>query len=93
MSGFVIPPMTVTFDDGTEVLVVPKSRDMAGAEAAGFDFTAGGPIRGMYAVAFATLNRMSRQGSLPDGVKVPESLEALLDAADVDSVDDAEGKE
>jgi len=48
-----IPPMTVTFDDGTEVLVVVKSRDMARAEEDGLDFTSVGPMKAMYAAALA----------------------------------------
>ena len=83
-----IPPMTVTFDDGTEVLIQPKPRDLVGAEAAGHDFQTGGPIRGMYAMAFATLQRMERSGSLPEGVVVPPSLESLIDGADIDSEED-----
>lgn len=89
-----IPPMSVTFDDGTVVRVVPKSRDMVGAEAAGHDFTSGGPIRAMYAVAFSALQRMDRKGDLPDGVELPATLEALIDGADVDAEqdEDPEGK-
>lgn len=86
-----IPAMTVTFDDGSTVRVEPKTRDMVGAEDAGHDFTEGGGVRGMYAVAFATLQRMGRIGALPDGVTVPESLQAMIDGADIEA-EDAEGK-
>lgn len=91
-----LPPMTVTFDDGTVITVEPKQRDLAGAEAAGHDFTSeANPIRAMYATAFAALARMARQGLLPEGFTVPESLEALLDTADVEGADDPdpEGKD
>jgi hypothetical protein len=86
--------MTVTFDDGTEVYVEPKQRDMVGAEAAGHDFTSGGGVRGMWAVAFAALQRMSRAGTLPEGVELPNSLQEFLDGADVDAQadEDPEGK-
>lgn len=89
-----IPAMTVTFDDGVVVEITPKSRDMVGAESAGHDFTSAGPIRGMYAVAFAALQRMSRQGLLPDGFEVPASLDELIDGADVETAEDEdpEGK-
>lgn len=84
-----IPPMLVTFDDGSTVTVVPKPRDMVGAEAAGHDFTMDGQaIHGMYAVAFACLQRMERAGTLPEGVEVPPSLGSLIDGADVQSEDD-----
>lgn len=85
-----IPAMTITFDDGTEVRVEPKTRDMVGAEAAGHDFTSGGPVRGMYATAFAALQRMERRGELPEGVTVPASLVEFLDCADLEADDDGE---
>lgn len=81
-SGY--PPMTVTFEDGTEVTVEPRPKDVARAEIAGYDFQTGGPIVGTYAVALATLGRLSRSGVLPEGVKVPDTLEEFLDVADVD---------
>jgi hypothetical protein len=86
-----IPPMTVVFDDGTEVRIEPKPRDMVRAEVAGIDFTGNTPMQGMYAVAFATLGRMGRAGNLPEGLVVPETLEAMIDIADVvtDEDDDA----
>ena len=84
--------MTITFDDGTSVRVEPKTRDMVGAEDAGHDFAEGGGVRGMYAVAYSTLCRMKRNGTLPEGVEVPESLEAMVDGADIEA-EDAEGKD
>jgi hypothetical protein len=86
--------MTVTFDDGTVVQVVPKSRDMVGAEAAGHDFPTAGPLHGMYAVAFSALQRMARNGDLPEGLELPASLADLIDGADVDAEqdEDPEGK-
>lgn len=94
MASAALPPMTVTFDDGSSVTVAPKSRDMVGAESAGHDFQTAGPIRSMYAVAFACLQRMARASKLPKGVTVPESLEALIDGADIEAEtdDDPEGK-
>jgi len=88
-----IPGMTVTFDDGGSVEVVPKARDMVGAEAAGHDFATSGPITSMYAVAYACLQRMERAGTLPDGVTVPATLAELLDGADIEAVEDDEAGE
>ena len=84
-----IPAMTVVFDDSETVVIEPKTRDMARAEKAGHDFTEGGQIQGMYALAFATLERLGRMSLLPDGVKVPESAEAFMDCADIE-LDDTE---
>ncbi len=91
------PPMTVTFDDGTEIYVEPKQRDMVRAEAAGLNFTeAGNAFAKMYAVSFAALQRMGRAGRLPEGLELPATLDEFLDAADVagdeDEDDDPEGK-
>jgi hypothetical protein len=87
--------MTVTFDDGTTIKVEPKSRDMVGAEAAGHDFTTGdSPLRGMYATALAALRRMDRAGKLPEGIELPDTVDAFVDVADVDAEtdEDPEGK-
>jgi len=83
-----IPPMTVTFDDGTEVRVEPKQRDMLGAEAAGHDFTEGKAIGAMWAVAFSALQRMERAGNLPEGVTLPATLQGFMDGADVEGDED-----
>jgi hypothetical protein len=89
-----IPPMTVTFDDGTEVRVEPKSRDMVGAEAAGYDFTQEGKgITGMYAVGYAVLQRMKRAGDLPEGLELPATLQEFIDGADVDGDDEDDAGE
>lgn len=87
MPAISVPLMTVTFDDGHSIEIKPKPRDLVGAEAAGHDFTTAGPIRSMYAVAFAVLRRLERLGELPDGLTVPETLEALIDVADVEGAD------
>jgi len=84
-----IPPLTVVFDDGESVVLEPKTRDMARAEKAGHDFTEGGQVQGMYALAFAALERQARLGLLPATVKLPESFEAFMDCADIE-VDDTE---
>lgn len=90
-----IPPMTVTFDDGTEVRIEPKQRDLVGAEAAGHVFEEGHlPVAGMWAVAYAALQRMGRGGALPEGLELPATLQEFLDGADVeaDEDEDPEGK-
>lgn len=78
-------PMIVTFEDGTQVTVEPRPKDLARAELLGHDFQTGGSIVGMYATALAALGRMSRAGTLPEGVEVPDSIEAFLDACDVEA--------
>lgn len=91
-----IPPMTVTFDDGTEVYVEPKQRDMVRAEAAGADFTEEGhAFAKMYAVAFAALQRMGRAGRLPEGFELPATFDEFLDGADLTASEDEdpEGKD
>lgn len=82
-------PMTVKFDDGGEVHVDPKMRDVVGAEEAGHDFAKSGPIKNLYAVAYACIKRMDRAGTLAEDVKVPASFAELLDGADLEvEVDD-----
>lgn len=85
-----IPAMTVTFDDGTVILVEPKMRDMVGAEAAGHDFTTAGPVKGMYATAFAALQRLGRRELLPDGFVLPVSFDEFVDSADIEADQDDE---
>ncbi len=88
-------PLLVTFEDGTEVTVEPRPKDLARAEIAGYDFQESGPIGALYAAAHATLGRMGRAGGLPEGLEVPESLQDFIDAADVEPQreDDAEGED
>ena len=90
------PPMTVTFDDGTSIRLEPRPKDLARAELSGFDFQTGGPIVAAYAVAYATLGRLSRSGVLDDKISLPDSLDAFVDVADVDEIEnedpDAEGE-
>lgn len=84
-------PMTVKFDEGGEVHVEPKMRDVVGAEESGHDFAQSGPIKNLYAVAYACLKRMNRAGTLPEGVTVPASFADLLDGADLEvEVDDGD---
>lgn len=80
----------VEFEDGTTVEVRPKPKDLARAELAGFDFQQSGPIAATYAAAWAALRRLERSGTLPEGVTVPESIDAFLDACDVGQADTGE---
>lgn len=92
-----IPPMTVTFEDGTTVEVHAKPKDLARAEIGGHDFQTGGPIAGVYAAAWAALGRMSRAGDLPEGLEVPDTIEGFLDVCDVEAqqeeAEDATGED
>ncbi|MFZ5863020.1 MAG: hypothetical protein ACOYXR_09300 [Nitrospirota bacterium] len=83
---------TVVFDDGATVEAEVRSRDLVRLEEAGIDLEAVPPMRGSYILAHAALQRMARQG-LTD-VAVPETVEALMDVADLEAVEDGdpEGK-
>jgi hypothetical protein len=88
-----IPPVKVVFDDGREIEVRPKARDVAIAER---DYNLNedsGRFRAMYATTLAALSRAKRAGEF-DG-DLPESVDGLMDVADVDVIvdeADPEGK-
>lgn len=79
-----LPVLTVSFDDGTTYEVAAKPRDLLAVEKAGIDLTNGHAVEGMYAVALSALARMQRTGEIPADVKLPESVDALADVADVE---------
>ncbi len=87
------PPLKVTFDSGEEFVLEPKPRDMALAERDyQTDYASSKPFRSAYATALATLSRLHRAGEL-NGLVVPESIDALMDVADVEVItEEAEGK-
>ena len=90
-----MPPMTITFDDGTDIVVQPKPRDLALAERDyHHDYAEGGVFRGTYATALAALGRMKRAGSI--SFELPETVDGLMDVADIEVVNDdadPEGKD
>ena len=75
----------VTFDSGEVVEVVPKSRDIAKLERAGVNISEETSMVGVYAIAFAAMQRMVRTGELD--IELPDTAEALEDVADVVAVD------
>lgn len=88
------PPLRVTFDDGTELLLDPRPRDMALAERDfGTDFRTEGLFSTSYALALAVLTRMKRAGAID--LELPATADALMDIADVEAIpsEDPEGKE
>lgn len=87
MSKASSPTLLVTFQDETVVELQCRPKDAARAELAGHDFQTGGPIMALYATAYACLGRLDRSGVLPEGVTVPESIEAFVDACDVEPKD------
>lgn len=89
----VIATLTVTFEDGTELEVEARPKDIARAEMGGWDFEKGGTVAGTYATAWAALQRAQRAGNVPDGIEVPDTIEAFLDACDVTVVGDAAGED
>lgn len=85
-------PLKVLFDDGTEVEVQLKSRDIAKAERLGFDINTTTESVGSYALVFVALQRMKRIGEID--FDLPKDSEALEDIADLEpvEVDDPEGE-
>lgn len=83
----------VSFDDGGTFEVVAKARDIALAERQGLDVNTAPPVFTTYAVALAALGRMQRAGDIPADVKLPESVDSMLDVADVEDLDDGEDPE
>lgn len=84
-----LPRLLVTFDDGTEIEVQSKLRDMACAERDyKTDFEKASGLQGMYATALAALTRMKRQGLIV--IDVPATMDEFLDLADIEPVTDAD---
>lgn len=83
-------PMTVEFDGAEPFTVLPKSRDLAKMEQDGVALAETSPIVGSYTLVYYALRRLERAGQLPDGVEVPDSIEAFIDAADLDSIEDGD---
>lgn len=80
----------VSFDDGFSVLAEVRSRDLVKLEAQGVDLTEIPPMRGSYLLAHAALLRLTRTGVVPEG-RVPATVEELMDVADIEPEEDAEG--
>lgn len=85
------PKATVAFDNGDEFEIQSRSRDLARAEADGIDFQALPPIRASYVAALYALRRMEKAGSIVPSSPLPESVEDLMDVADLFESTDAEG--
>ena len=86
-------PFVVEFDDAEPFQVQPTSRDLVKLEKDGVDLQAVGNMIGGYTMAYAALQRLDRQGKLPDDVKLPKSLDDFMEAADLVPVvdEDPEG--
>lgn len=80
----------VVFDDGHDVVVQIKSRDIAKMERLGLDLHEMSNIVGSYSLAFTALQRMKRTGEID--FDLPESSEALEDIADLDTIEVVEGE-
>jgi hypothetical protein len=93
MAQFVLPVLNVEFDDGTQVRLVPKARDLAVIERDyHFDLNDLFSMTGFYTLAFATLQRLAKNGGRP----APASVDELIDTADVvpeTDDEDPEGKD
>lgn len=83
-------PFVVAFDGADPFEVQPTSRDLVKMEKDGIDLQATTPLVGSYTLAYYALSRLDRQDKLPAGVQVPKSLDAFMDAADIDAVDDGD---
>lgn len=73
---------TVLFDDGTVVEAQVRSRDLVKLEEAGIDLEAVPPMRGSYLLAHAAMQRMARLGEVSS---CPETVEELMDIADLET--------
>ena len=89
-----IPKFTVTFDNGDTFDLQVRSRDMAKAEAEGFDFGTTPPVRGSYQLALYVLHRLVRSGQIEPTDPLPETVDDLIVVADLEAVEDEdpEGK-
>lgn len=86
------PPALVTFDDGTEIVVQGRSRDLLAIERSGVDVANVAPMEMGYRSVYAALERMKRNGELPEGFELPASVEEFMDGADIDEQpDEGEG--
>ena len=87
------PPLNVEFDDGEQIRVEPKARDMAFAERDyHHDYQSPGPLQSIYATALATLHRMRRADIIDR--ELPDTPDGLMEIADIEVIgsDDPEGK-
>lgn len=80
----------VVFDDGHEVDVELKSRDIAKAERAGLDVESAPGMVGSYALVHVALQRMKRAGLID--FDLPDTAEGLEDIADLDVIEDGDAK-
>lgn len=80
----------VVFDDGHDVEVQLKSRDVAKAERLGIDLNTTSEVVGSYALVFVALQRMKRTGEID--FDLPKDAEALEDVADLDTIEVVEGE-
>lgn len=80
----------VLFDDGHQVTVELKSRDIAKAERAGLDVETAPGMVGSYALVHVALQRMKRTGHID--FDLPETAEQLEDIADLDTIEDGDAK-
>lgn len=80
----------VVFDDGHEVEVELKSRDIAKAERAGLDVETSPGMVGSYALVHVALLRMKRAGLID--FDLPDTAEGLEDIADLDVIEDGDDK-
>lgn len=85
-----LTPVRVIFDDGHDVNIHLKSRDIAKAERLGMDLSTAESVVGTYQLVFIALQRMKRNGEID--FDLPKDAEALEDIADLDEVEPVEGE-
>lgn len=84
-----LTPLRIHLDGADPVDVTPLARDMALAERDyGVDYTDAGQFRATYATALAALSRLHRSGEYTG--ELPDTVDALMDRADVQYVTDDE---
>lgn len=87
-----LPTFLIHLDgqDGPITLTL-SSRDGLALERAGIDMDKVKAVEGTYTVLYEGLKRQARLGKL-NGTVVPETLEAFMDSADYEPVDEDAGK-
>lgn len=83
-----LPRVTVQFDGGEPFEVQVLSRDLAVAERDGIVAPDAKGWARTYGYTLTALQRMQRQGALPEGTVLPATPDALMDMADVAPEDD-----
>lgn len=89
------PKFRVMFDNGDSFEVASRTRDYEKLEREGVNIAELPPIRGSYQLAHLVLSRLARTGDISPSEPLPESVDGLIDVADLEVVedDDPEGKD